>query len=90
MPRWRGEIYLNGGGKGPGGASLAALLAQGMSKIPLRGIVAATLTVPGAVASWTEAHRVHGRSPLARVLESRLAYAQDDFSVTARLAVLSR
>lgn len=78
--------YLNGGGKAAGTASLAAMCDRGVSEIPLRGIIPATLTVPGAVASWTEAHRVHGRLPLARVLESAIAYARDGFPVTERLA----
>src|SRR5262249_26987265 len=78
--------HLNGGGKAAGSASHAALRDRGMSEIPLRGIVPATLTVPGAVASWTEAHRAHGRLPLARVLESAVSYARDGFPATARLA----
>jgi gamma-glutamyltranspeptidase/glutathione hydrolase len=78
--------FLNGGGKAVGSASLAALRDRGMSEIPLRGIIPATLTVPGAVASWTEAHRAHGRLPLAKVFENAISYARDGFPVTARLA----
>ena len=48
-----GEIsYLNGGGKAAAGASPAALEIRGLREIPLKGIVPATLTVPGAVESW--------------------------------------
>lgn len=78
--------FLNGGGKAASTASLAVLRDSGMSEIPLRGIVPATLTVPGAVASWAEAHQAHGRVPLAKVLESAIVYARDGFPVTARLA----
>ncbi|MBR0829950.1 gamma-glutamyltransferase [Bradyrhizobium manausense] len=78
--------FLNGGGKAAGTASLAALRERGMSEIPLRGIIPATLTVPGAVASWTEAHQAHGRLPLAKVLENAISCARDGFPVTARLA----
>ena len=78
--------YLNGGGKAAEGATLSALEARGLNEIPLRGIVPATLTVPGAVASWIEAHGVHGRLPLRRVLESAIGYARDGFPVTGRLA----
>jgi gamma-glutamyltranspeptidase len=78
--------YLNGGGKAAVGASLAAMRDRAVSEIPLRGIIPATLTVPGAVASWTEAHKVYGRLPLTRVLESAIAYARDGSPVTARLA----
>lgn len=78
--------FLNGGGKAAASASLTALRERGMSEIPLRGVVPATLTAPGAVASWTEAHRAHGRLPLARVLESAITYAREGFPITARLA----
>lgn len=77
--------FLNGGGKAAGSASWRALRDTGVSEIPLRGIVPATLTVPGAVASWTEAHSAFGRLPLARALDNAIAYAQDGFPVTARL-----
>src|SRR5258708_33045165 len=47
-----GEIkHINGGGKAVAVASLPALKQRGLSEIPLRGLVPATLTVPGAVAS---------------------------------------
>jgi gamma-glutamyltranspeptidase/glutathione hydrolase len=82
-----GEIsYLNGGGKAAAGATIAALKARGIDEIPLRGIVPATLTVPGAVASWTEAHARYGSLPLASVLDSAIGYARDGFPVTARLS----
>jgi gamma-glutamyltranspeptidase/glutathione hydrolase len=82
-----GEIkYLNGGGKAAVGASLAALGERGIGEIPLRGIVPATLTVPGAVASWMAAHDNYGRLPLSRVLDSAMRYARDGYPVTARLA----
>jgi gamma-glutamyltranspeptidase len=82
-----GEIsYLNGGGKAAAGASLASMAGRGLKEIPLRGIVPATLTVPGAVASWVTAHDGHGRLPLRRVLESAIGYAREGFPVSARLA----
>ena len=82
-----GEIKsLNGGGRAAAAATLASLEARGLSEIPLRGIVPATLTVPGAVASWTAAHDVHGRLPLKRVLEAAIGYAREGFPVTGRLA----
>ena len=82
-----GEVrYLNGGGKAAAGATLSALEQRRVSEIPLRGIVPATLTVPGAVASWIAAHDAHGRLQLGRVLESAIGYARDGFPVTGRLA----
>jgi gamma-glutamyltranspeptidase len=78
--------YLSGGGKAGTGASLAALEKRGLREIPLKGIIPATLTVPGGVASWIAAHEKHGRLPLPRVLEAAIGYARDGFPVTARLA----
>jgi gamma-glutamyltranspeptidase len=66
------EVKYLGGGKAGAGASLAALRDRGLSEIPLRGVVPATLTVPSAVASWTAAHAAHGRLKLARVLDSAI------------------
>lgn len=82
--------YLNGGGKAANRASLAALQERGLNEIPFRGIIPATLTVPGAVASWIEAHDAHGRLPLSRVLESAISYAREGFPVTGRLASFIR
>jgi gamma-glutamyltranspeptidase/glutathione hydrolase len=82
-----GEIgYLNGGGKAAAGATIDALTARGFGEVPLRGVVPATLTVPGAVASWTEAHARYGRLPLTRILDAAISYARDGFPVTARLS----
>src|SRR5262245_11548977 len=82
-----GEIsYLNGGGKAAAGASLAAFEQRGLREIPLRGIIPATLTVPGGVTSWIAAHESHGRLPIGRVLEAAIGYSRDGFPVTARLS----
>jgi len=82
-----GEIrYLNGGGKAAAGATLSSLEQRGLKEIPLRGVVPATLTVPGGVASWIEAHDAYGRLALGRVLESAIGYAREGFPVTGRLA----
>jgi gamma-glutamyltranspeptidase/glutathione hydrolase len=78
--------YLNGGGKAAATAQIPWFAARGLGEIPLRGILPATLTVPGAVASWIEAHRAYGRLPLARILESAIDYAGDGFPVAERLA----
>jgi gamma-glutamyltranspeptidase/glutathione hydrolase len=82
-----GEVsYLSGGGKAAAGASPAALDARGLREIPLKGVIPATLTVPGGVASWIAAHERCGRLPLPRVLEAAIGYAGEGFPVTARLA----
>ncbi len=78
--------YLNGGGRAAACASIDYFRGRGMSEIPFRGILPATLTTPGAVASWCEAHSVAGKLPFARTLEAAIGYAREGFPVTARLA----
>ncbi|MBO6783982.1 MAG: gamma-glutamyltransferase [Alphaproteobacteria bacterium] len=78
--------YLSGGGRAVAGGNLDAMAARGHDTIPIRGIVPATLTVPGALASWVEAHDSYGKLPMARLLESAIGYARDGFPVTDRLA----
>lgn len=77
--------YLDGGGRAAARGTLENFAKRGLSEVPYRGPLPATLTVPGAVASWTAAHAAHGRLPLKRCLESAIGYARDGFPVTARL-----
>ena len=76
--------YLDGGGRAAASATLERF--RGQSEIPFRGIVPATLTTPGAVASFCGAHARHGKLPLARCLADAVGYARDGYPVTARLA----
>ena len=78
--------YLDGGGRAAAGASVDWFAARAMAEIPFRGILPATLTTPGAVSSWCEAHAAYGRLPLARNLEAAIGYARDGFAVTERVA----
>ena len=78
--------YLAGGGQAAALASSAWFRDRGHSEIPLKGIVPATLTVPGAPASWAEAHARFGRLPLQRCLDQAIGYAREGAPVTARLA----
>jgi gamma-glutamyltranspeptidase len=78
--------YLDGGGRAAANADPAYVRDRGQGEIPLRGILPATLTMPGAVSSWVAAHREFGRLPLARNLEAATHYARDGFPVTERLA----
>ena len=78
--------YLGGGGKAAASASIAAFAARGLDEIPFRGILPATVTVPGALASWAEAHAAYGRLPLPQTLDAAIGYARDGFAVTERLA----
>lgn len=75
--------FLDGGGRASRHADLGALRQQGISEIPFRGILPATLITPGAVSSWGEAHKAYGRLPLSRVLASAIDYAREGFVITA-------
>jgi gamma-glutamyltranspeptidase/glutathione hydrolase len=78
--------YLDGAGRAAAGASIGWFHARGLAEIPYRGVLPATLTVPGAVASWSEAHAAYGRVPWARNLGRAIDLARDGFPVTERLA----
>jgi gamma-glutamyltranspeptidase/glutathione hydrolase len=75
--------YLAGGGRAAASATLSSLNSK---EIPFRGIVPATLTVPGAVASFCEAHARFGKLPLERCLQPAIHYARDGYPVSERLA----
>ena len=77
---------LDGGGRAARGASIESFRSRGMDAVPLRGVLPATLTVPGSVASWCAAHAAYGRLPLGRDLAAAIEYARGGFPVTARLA----
>ena len=78
--------YLDGGGRAAANASIDWFKTRGHVEIPFRGVLPATLTIPGSVASWGEAHAAYGRLPMSRCLESAIGYARDGFPVTQRLA----
>lgn len=78
--------YLDGGGRATSHGTLDTFARRGLAEVPVKGVVPGTLTVPGSVASWTEAHAMYGKLPLARCLESAIGYARDGFPLTARLA----
>ena len=77
---------LEAAGRAAAAATLDWFAARGLREIPVRGIVPATLTVPGAVDGWYQAHAAHGRLPLATDLAAAVGYARDGFPVTQRLS----
>jgi len=79
-------LFLNAGGRAAASGSIDWFSRRGLAEIPFRGILPATLTTPGAVAGWCEAHAALGRLPLARDLAPAIGYARDGFPATARLA----
>jgi gamma-glutamyltranspeptidase len=73
----REQTALNGSGRAPRAADAAALRAAGLTTLPYRGPLA--ITVPGAVRSWGDAHRRHGRLSRADVLAPAIELARDGF-----------
>jgi gamma-glutamyltranspeptidase len=84
--RRRAVRFLNAGGRAAASGTLEWFGRRGLEEIPRRGILPATLTTPGAVDGWCEAHAALGRLPLARDLAPAVECARDGFAVTARLA----
>ncbi len=80
----RKVAYLDGGGRAARSATLERF--SGQAEIPFRGIAPATLTTPGAVASFCAAHERYGRLPLERCLRDAIHYARDGYPVSKRLA----
>ncbi|QDL94034.1 gamma-glutamyltransferase family protein (plasmid) [Paroceanicella profunda] len=84
-PRDGAPVALNGSGRAPAAASVAALKAAGLEgEIPQTSPHA--VTVPGAVSAWCRLHGDYGLLPLARVFARAISYAEDGFPVTPRVA----
>lgn len=73
----RSLLALNGSGRAPAGIDAAALRAAGLERLPLRGPL--TITVPGAVRSWADAHARFGRLSLPTILDPAIELAADGF-----------
>jgi gamma-glutamyltranspeptidase len=78
--------FLNAGGRAAASGTIDRFTQRGLAEVPFRGIIPATLTTPGAVAGWCEAHAALGRLPLARDLAPAIGYARDGFPAGGRLA----
>jgi gamma-glutamyltranspeptidase len=76
--------YLDGGGRAARSATLERF--AGQTEIPFRGLVPATLTTPGAVASFCAAHERYGKLPLARCFRDAIRFAREGHEPTARVA----
>jgi gamma-glutamyltranspeptidase/glutathione hydrolase len=77
---------LEAAGRAAAAATMDWFAVRELREIPVRGIVPATLTVPGAVDGWYQAHAAYGRLPLATDLAAAVGYARDGFPITQRLA----
>jgi gamma-glutamyltranspeptidase / glutathione hydrolase len=72
------QVALNGSGRAPLAVSAAVLRGRGLDRLPLRGPT--TITVPGGVRSWGDAHRRWGRLSRAAVLEAAIELAEAGFA----------
>jgi len=73
----RAEHALNGSGRAPAAADATALRRQGMDALPNLGPL--TITVPGAVRSWGDAHARFGRLARDVVLGPAIELARAGF-----------
>lgn len=77
----RDVACLNGTGPSPQAARRERYLSDG---IPPHGI--RSVSVPGLVDAWCQAHARYGTLPLARVLEPAIGLAEEGFPISRKLA----
>jgi gamma-glutamyltranspeptidase / glutathione hydrolase len=75
------QLALNGSGRAPARADAAALRRAGHVTVPLRGPL--SITVPGAVRSWGDAHARFGRLSREAILAPAIDLARDGFPAGA-------
>jgi gamma-glutamyltranspeptidase/glutathione hydrolase len=71
------QVAINGSGRSPAAADAAALRDRGLDRIPLRGPL--SITTPGAVRSWGDAHGRWGRLSRDAVLAPAIEQAEAGF-----------
>jgi gamma-glutamyltranspeptidase len=71
---------LNGSGRSAAGVDAARLRVAGLDRVPLRG--ALSITVPGAVRSWGDAHARFGRLSRDAILGPAIELARDGFAAS--------
>ena len=75
-----GKLYgLNSSGWAPRGLSIDYLKQRGITSMPQHGIN--SVTVPGAVEGWSEAHKRFGRLPWKELFGPAIYYAEHGFPV---------
>ncbi len=81
-----GEITaLNASGRAGAVATPEFFAAAGVSRIP--GAGALSVSVPGAVAGWVDAHERFGSMDFDYLLEPAIEYARGGFAISTRLAM---
>jgi gamma-glutamyltranspeptidase len=71
------QTALNGSGRSAAAASATALRDRGLTTLPRRGPL--SITVPGAVRSWGDAHARHGRLSRDAILGPAVELARNGF-----------
>ena len=80
-----GEVHaLNGSGRAGAKAEPSFFRDRGHDAVPETGPT--SVSVPGAVAAWVDAHSRFGSLPLDELLAPAIDYAHDGFPVSTRLA----
>ncbi|HMF91192.1 MAG TPA: gamma-glutamyltransferase, partial [Candidatus Angelobacter sp.] len=75
-----GKLYgLNASGWSPQKLSLDVLAKQGITSMPREGIH--SVTVPGAVDGWSQAHKRFGRLPWKDLFSPAIFYAENGYAV---------
>jgi gamma-glutamyltranspeptidase / glutathione hydrolase len=75
-----GKLYgLNSSGWAPRGLSVDFLAKQGITSMPGEGIH--TVTVPGAVEGWSQAHQRFGHLPWKELFPPAIYYAEHGYAV---------
>ena len=82
-------VALSAAGPAGSGADAAAMRAEGLTEMPMRGDVRSA-TVPGCVDGWLALHERFGRLPMARVLAPARDYAANGFPASPLLALATR
>lgn len=75
---------LNGSGRAGALATPGFFRERGLDEIPGSGPL--SVSVPGTVAAWADAHDRYGSLPWSELLEPAIGYARDGFPVSTRLA----
>lgn len=84
-PAGKPTVAMNGSGRAPMAASVAALKAAGLTtEIPRTS--AHAVTVPGAISAWMKLHADHGRLPLDQLFARAIDYAENGYPVAQRVA----
>jgi len=82
--RTKSITALNGSGRAPAGASIDELVRLGYARMPAH--TGHAVSVPGAVAGWSDLLERHGRMTLADVLQPAIWTAENGYPVTELIA----